>query len=220
MLGDDGSEQVATPEDGDAHLDLMNANREQYQVLRKEFGTDGVSHRGVQRDMAATDLPMTRTFRVSNINVSNICNSYYVGSATRVYAEGKLVIYEDDATPTALKAANNPSMADYYDRIGDQFNADMEPIIRNNFGDILRRDAVTDNNGVMVAVSTPRINTSFSGVAGFVVSCDQFPNDDTSTPAVGGPYTGSGINGASNLGEYFYLYQPTTTATGYSGNTA
>ena len=53
-------------------------------------------------------------------------------------------------------------MADYYDKIGDQFNADMEPIIRNNFGDILRRDAVTDNNGVMVALFTPRINTSFS----------------------------------------------------------
>jgi hypothetical protein len=68
-------------------------------------------------------------------------------------------------------------------------------------------------------VSTPRINNSFSGVAGFVVSCDQFPNDDTNTPAVGGPYTGTGSNGASNFGEYFYLYQPTVDATGYSGNT-
>ena len=122
--------------------------------------------------------------------------------------------------PDAFKAANNPVMAAYYDKIGDQFNADMEPIIRNNFGDILRRDAVTDNNGVMVAPSTPRrLNISFSGVAGFVVSCDQFPNDDASTPAVGGPFTGSGINGASNFGEFFYLYQPVVNAAGYGDGT-
>jgi hypothetical protein len=97
----------------------------------------------------------------------------------------------------------------------------MEPIVRNNFGDILRRDSVTDNNGIEIALFTPRINTSFSGVASFVVSCDQFPNDDASTPAVGGPYTGSAgsTNGASNFGEFFYAYQPVTNSPGFSGNT-
>src|SRR5690606_16145410 len=110
-----------------------------------------------------------------------------------------------DATPTAFTAASNATMALNYQRIGDQFNDDMEPIIRQNFGDILRRDAVTDNNGVLVALFTPRINNSFSGVAGFVVSCDQYPNDDTANPGVGGPYTTTGgSNGASNFGEFFY----------------
>ncbi|HEU0052177.1 MAG TPA: hypothetical protein VFQ39_03325, partial [Longimicrobium sp.] len=41
----------------------------------------------------------------------------------------------------------------------------------------------------------------------------------SSTPAVGGPYTGTGTNGASNFGEFFYAYQPVTDAVGYSGNT-
>jgi len=106
-------------------------------------------------------------------------------------------------------------MQDYYNRIGDQFNSDMEPVISNNFGDVLRRDSVTDNNGVLIAVSTPRINNSFSGTAGFVVSCDQFPNLDANNPAVGGPYTGSSTNGSSNFGEVFYMYQPTSTGDGF-----
>ncbi|WP_134740904.1 IPT/TIG domain-containing protein [Nocardioides sp. 503] len=215
----DAPDELGQAEDGEAHLELLRQNRRQYEVLRQEFGTDGLPRKGVQPDVVAADLPMTRSFRVSNINANNICNSYYVRSATRVYAEGKLVIYEDDATPAGLKAANNAAMAGYYDKIGDQFNADMEPIIRNNFGDILLRDAVTDANGVMVAVSTPLINSAFGGVAGFVVSCDQFPNDDANAPAVGGPYTGSGVNGASNFGEYFYVYQPTTVGSGYNTDT-
>jgi hypothetical protein len=111
-------------------------------------------------------------------------------------------------------------MAAYYQQIGDQFNADMEPIVHTNFGDILRRDAVTDNNGIEIALFTPRINTSFSGVAGFVVSCDQYPNDDAATPAVGGPYTGTGSNGSSNFGEFFYAYEPTAAGTGYASFTA
>jgi hypothetical protein len=175
---------------------------------------------GLNRNVVAGDPPLTRTFRVPNINVGGFCNSYYVVSATRVYSSGKLAIYEDDATPDAFKSSLNATMAANYQKIGDQFNADMEPIVRNNFGDILRRDAVTDNNGIEIALFTPRINTSFTGVAGFVVSCDQLPNDDASTPAVGGPYTGTGGNGSSNLGEYFYAYQPVTAGSGYSANTA
>lgn len=206
--------------EGDEHTELLEKNRAAYRVLRREFGTAGVPRRGPQPERVAADLPLTRTFRISNITGVNVCNNYFLASATRVYAEGKLVIYEDDATPSDLKAANNPAMAGYYDQIGDQFTADMEPIVRLNFGDILRRDAVTDDNGVMIALSTPRLNTSFLGVAGFVITCDQFLNDDTSTPAVGGPYTGTGVNGASNFGEFFYLYQPTATGSGYSGNTA
>lgn len=220
---DHGLEPLDGPDHDDRHTELLENNRVQYEVLREEFGTDGIQRRGAQPDTAASDLPMSRPFRISNINATGgatVCNSYYTANATRVYAEGKLVIYEDDATPDGLKAANNPAMAEYYDQIGDQFNSDMEPIIRDNFGDVLRRDAVTDNNGVMIALSTPRINNSFSGTAGFVVTCDQFPNDDTSTPPVGGPYAGTGVNGASNFGEFFYLYQPTNTDAGFAAGTA
>jgi len=202
------------------HHELLERNAEEY--LRLRANPPVAARPDVTRDAPLMDTPpLTRTFRVANINAAgNFCNSYYVLSATRVYYNGKLAIYEDDATPDAFKVALNPTMAANMEKIGDQFNADMEPIVRNNFGDILRRDALTDNNGVMIALFTPRINTSFSGVAGFVVSCDQFANDDTNTPAVGGPYTGTGSNGASNFGEFFYAYQPAVDGTGYnSGNT-
>jgi hypothetical protein len=138
-----------------------------------------------------------------------------------VYYNGKLAIYEDDATPDGFKSSLNATMATNLQKIGDQFNADMEPVIRNNFGDVLRRDAETDNNGVLVALFTPRINNSFAGVAGFVVSCDQFANTDPATYPVGGPYTGpAGSNASSNFGQFFYAYQPVAAGSGYSGNTA
>jgi hypothetical protein len=205
----------------DRHFALLEGNRAENERLRARFPTRA-SMRGprLNRNVVNGDPPLTRTFRVANINVANFCNSYYVVSATRVYYNGKLAIYEDDTTPDAFKSSLNATMATNYQNIGDQFNADMEPVVRNNFGDILLRDADTDNNGIEIALFTPRLNTSFSGVAGFVVSCDQYPNDDAGTPAVGGPYTGSATNGSSNFGEFFYAYQPVTAGTGYSGNTA
>ena len=202
------------------HAELLEANRREYVRLRAHFGTRRAEEGPrLNRNVVAGDPPLTRTFRIPNIAGGNFCNSFYVVSATRVYYDGKMAIYEDDATPNAFKASVSATMAANYQSIGDQFNADMEPIIRTHFGDILRRDAVTDNNGVLIALFTPRINTSFTGVAGYVVSCDLFPNDDAGTPAVGGPYTGTGTNGSSNFGEFFYAYQPVTDAVGFSGNT-
>jgi hypothetical protein len=201
----------------DRHLELLEKNRAEYQRLRARFANDArmrPSRDVVYRDPVAP--PATRTFHVSNVNVASICSNYYVATGTRVYYNGKIAIYEDDATPAGLKAAASPTMQDYYNRIGDQFNADMEPIIRNNFGDLMRRDAITDNNGVLVAFFTPLINNNFPGVAGFVVSCDQYPDADAAEPAVGGPYVGTANqNGASNFGEVFYAYQPTSTGTGF-----
>ncbi|HKP75054.1 MAG TPA: IPT/TIG domain-containing protein, partial [Longimicrobiaceae bacterium] len=198
------------------HYALLEANRAEYVRLRAHFGTAVAPRAGVRRNVVAGDPALTRTFRVPNIAAGGFCNSYYVVSATRVYYNGKLAIYEDDATPDGFKSSLNATMAGYYQQIGDQFNNDMEPIVRTNFGDILRRDAVTDNNGIEIALFTPRINNSFSGVAGFVVSCDQFPNDDANSPAVGGPYTGTGTNGSANFGEYFYAYEPTVAGSGFS----
>lgn len=181
---------------------------------RLQRGAAGASRNGA----FAADVSPNRTFRIPNIAAASFCTNYYVVSATRVYFDGKVAIYEDDALPEPFKAANNASMAQYYQEIGDQFNADMEPIIHDYFGDVLRRDMATDNNGVMLALFTPRINNSFPGVAGFVVSCDLFPNDDANMPEVGGPYTASegSVVGSSNHGEIFYAYTPTVDAPGYA----
>lgn len=205
------------------HLDLLEKNAEAYKQLRARFPNEG-RRGGARRSTVNADPvepPLTRNFHVSNILSSNICKNYYSVDATRVYYGGKIAIYEDNATPTGLRAANNASMAAYYQKIGDQYNADMEPVLQANFGDPLRRDAETDNNGVVVALFTPVINTNFSGVAGFVVSCDQFPNDDPATPPASTTNNVStGTNGASNYGQVFYGYQPTNTSTGYTTGTA
>jgi hypothetical protein len=214
-------EQAAQQKADEIHDRILEGNRrilEQYgSLLQAERA------RGAVRDvnLDPVEPPLTRSFRVANINVSNFCSSYYVVAATRVYYNGKIAIYEDDATPDAFKESLNAVMASNYQRIGDQFNADMEPILTTHFGDVLRRDAETDNNGVVIALSTPRINTSFPSVAGFVASCDQFANDDANDPPVGGPYTGSAGSAfaASNHGEVVYVYQPVTNAPGYAGNT-
>ncbi|MEP7001082.1 MAG: IPT/TIG domain-containing protein [bacterium] len=211
-----------------AHSRLLDQNTAAYTTLRAAFAHTPRRVSASRVPTTRTQLltpPATRQFRVPNVVATvpnNQCNSYYVVDASLVYSSGKIAIYEDTATPAAFKSALNATMLTNYQKIGNQFNADIEPIIRNNFGDLLRRDAQTDNDGQVVALFTPRINTSFSGNAGFVVTCDQFPNDDASTPALGGPYTGSAgsTNGSSNFGEVFYGYQPLVAGTGYSGNTA
>ena len=190
------------------HMELLEMNRREYARLYQRYGAlNKLRAPGAPR-AAVVPPPATRGFRVANINGNN-CSSYFPITATRVYYNGKVAIYEDDATPAALKASGNAQMAGYYQKIGDQFNEDMEPVIRDNFGDVLRRDDQTDNNGVMVALFTPVINNNFPGVAGFVISCDLYPNDE-----------GSGnTNTASNFGEVFYAYQPTAAGTGYASFT-
>ena len=186
------------------HLQLLERNAQEYNRLRTGFAGDKrmrYSRSTVLADLAVP--PVNTTIRLPNIN-TNFCNTFISVSATRVYYNGKIAIYEDDATADAFKASLNPTMQSYYNKIGDQFNSDMEPVVRNNFSDILLRDAVTDNNGVLIALFTPKINTTFSGVAGFVVSCDQFPRDSSVS------------NGSSNFGQYFYAYMPTDVGTGYA----
>jgi hypothetical protein len=192
-----------------AHHRLLEANRIEYERLWGIYGRQmEAASRAGEANVTSSDVvppPATKVIRVPAANVNNFCTYYHEINATRVYYSGKLAIYEDDATPSGLRAANNAAMAGYYQQIGDQYNADMEPIIRNSFGDPLRRDALTDNNGVLIAVFTPVINNKMPEIAGFVVSCDMFPN--------------SASNPSSNFGEYFYAYMPTSEGTGYNSFT-
>jgi hypothetical protein len=189
-------------QEGDVHLRIMETSRREHERLRTVFANDARMRPRHNVTVNADPPPATKTIRLFNV-LGTSCNDYVTVTATRVYYNGKIAIYEDDATQAGLKAGANAAMQDYYNRIGDQFNADMEPIVRNNFGDPLLRDAVTDANGVLIALFTPKLNGT--GAAGFVVSCDQFPNSAT--------------NGASNFGEYFYAYQPTVVGTGYGSFT-
>jgi hypothetical protein len=203
------------------HGALLAKDAEMYKTLRSKLGS--APARQASR-MRFAGPPLTRMFRVANILATapnSMCNSYYVVSAHLVTTSGTVAIYQDDATPGVFQSDSNATMAANYQKIADEYNADIEPVIRNNFADPLARDADTDNDGLVNLLFTPQINTSFAGTAGFVATCDQFTNDDLSTPAVGGPYIGStgSTNGASNFGEVFYGYQPVSNTTGYSGNT-
>ncbi|HYJ80844.1 MAG TPA: IPT/TIG domain-containing protein, partial [Longimicrobiaceae bacterium] len=180
------------------HYQLLEKNRAAHQRLRQRFAGD--PRMRPSRDLvAAADPPATASFEVSDITSGDICDNSFTVAATRVYWDGKVAIYEDDANP--ITAAGNATLAGYYTAIGDQFNDDMEPVVTTNFADPLARDDVTDDNDVLIALFTDVINDNFPGVAGFVVSCDQYPN------GVG--------NTASNFGEFFYALVPTSTTAGY-----
>lgn len=202
-LGLDAMLEVARQQRADAaHYRLLEQNRAANERLRARFRGDPRMRRS--RGVVSFDAPpTTATFKVSDLESGDICDNSYSVDATRVFYDGKLAIYEDDDNP--ITDAGNATLAAYYDAIGAQFNADMEPVVHDNFGDPLLRDASTDANGVVIALFTKVINDNFPGVAGFVVSCDQYPN-------------GAG-NSASNYGEYFYAMVPTSTAAGYGAGT-
>jgi hypothetical protein len=190
----------------EAHLRVMEFNRRAHEQLRGMPGAGGPRKSlqpGGTRRAAVTPAP-TATFRVVNIN-GNSCSNFFSVNATRVYYNGKLAIYEDDANPIVASGPSaNATLAAYYTRIGDQYNADMEPVVRTNFGDPLLRDATTDDNGVLIALFTNTLNTQFPGVAGFVIGCDQYPN--------------TASNLGSNFGEYFYAMVPTSVTAGYGSS--
>lgn len=187
-----------------AHLRIMEMNRREHARLRARTGGAARMQPRAGTAAAAGPPPLTRTIRVADI-YSGTCDRFYTVQATRVYYDGRIAIYEDDASPAWVKAAANPRMQAYYQAMGDEYNARTEPILRRSFGDPLLRDAVTDANGVLVALFTPLLNTTLGGVPAFVVSCDLFPN-------------GEG-NAASNHGEFLYGFQPTVNAAGYAGLT-
>jgi hypothetical protein len=188
----------------DPHGRLMEMNRREHARLLTRFRADPRMQARRGTSSVVAEPPLTRTIRVADVAAGS-CDRFYAVKATRVYFDGRIAIYEDDATLPWARAAVNERMRAYYQAIGDEYNARMEPMVRENFGDPLLRDGQTDGNGILVALFTPLLNAAFGGVPAFVVSCDFFPN-------------GAG-NSASNHGEFVYAFQPTVNASGYSGLT-
>jgi hypothetical protein len=195
------------PSAGGRHHRLLDENRATFERLRARFGAGSPA---AARDGVLADAvpPETRTIRVPRVGQANPCMNHDVVDATRVYYSGKVALYEDDAIAPELRASANPAMQAYYTAIGDHFNSDMEPIIRNHFGDLLRRDPLTDADGAVSILFTPRVNQA--GFAGFVVPCDLYPNDEGSAEPV---------NASSNFGEFLYVYTPGVAGTGYESFT-
>ena len=191
-------------QEDERHLRIMEMNRREHARLRARFAGDARMRARASTAASAGPPPAKRTIRVADVNLGS-CDTYHTVSATRVYYDGRIAIYEDDATAAWLKAAANPAMQAYYNAIGNGYNTEMDPLLRGSFGDPLLRDASTDGNGILVALFTPLLNNAFGNVPAFVLSCDFFPN-------------GEG-NSASNHGEFVYAYQPTVNGTGYAALT-
>jgi hypothetical protein len=112
-----------------------------------------------------------------------------------IYVGTRGVIWED--TTNTVRSTSHPVLAGLYERLGRIFDEDQYESVRDNFGDPLRRDAVTDGDGRVHMVFSQRLNGS--GAAAFVTSCDQFlptcsadPTSGSSSMAAYRPTRGQG----------------------------
>ncbi|MBA3673008.1 MAG: Ig-like domain-containing protein, partial [Gemmatimonadaceae bacterium] len=123
-------------------------------------------------------------------------------NARAIYSGTRAIVWEDSAN--TLQSAANPTLLAYYRRLGQIFDDEQYDIVKNNFGDPLRRDALTDNDARVHMVFTQRLNGS--GAAAYVTSCDQSPRSTFQ---------------ASNFGEFFYSTVPVSVGSNpYSTNFA
>ncbi len=146
-------------------------------------------------------LPELGEMRTFYYNFGGCNDSTQAFRAKAIRVGSRAIIWEDSAN--ALQSAATPVLATYYDRLGRVFDRDQYEAVRAYFGDPLRRDPQTDNDGRLNMLFTQRLNGS--GAAAYVTSCDQFPR------AAG--------RWGSNFGENFYATVP-TTATLNTGSTA
>ena len=133
------------------------------------------------------------SINIPNVNNSNICTSPIAMTGRIVYVGSKSIIVEDNDNVGA------GALDTMYTRIGGEFDNTMYPILTANYGNPLAIDATTDNNGRIVMVFSRKFNDNFSGLAGFVVTCDFATSTSTS-------------NTQTNTGEYFYARAPMSTS--------
>ena len=114
-------------------------------------------------------------------------------TARVVYVGAHSVVLEDVASPLAGQLD-----ADLI-ALADQFENVSYPLL-TDFGNPLAYDAMTDGNGHIVILFTPRVNASATNLLGFVAACDLYPAQ--TDPSVAG----------SNEGEIFYARTVTDTS--------
>jgi hypothetical protein len=130
------------------------------------------------------------SLNIPNVNnTANICLNPIAMTGRIVYVGTKSIIVEDNANVGA------GTLDTMYTRVGGEFDNTMYKILTDNYGSPLAIDATTDNNGRIVMVFSRKFNDNFTGLAGFVVTCDFATSTSTS-------------NTQTNTGEYFYARAP------------
>ena len=181
-----------------AHLAFLERERRWYATERP---------RGVTMQSRVAVAPRTAVVLGDRRNFyftySGGCNdSTQVVSAKAIYVGSKAIVWED--TANTLQSAALPALLSNYTRLGFQFDTEQYQSDSTYFGDPLRRDVLTDNDGHVQMVFTQRLNAT--GAAAYVTGCDQFAR-------------GSGFSG-SNFGELFYGFVPTVATPSVSNTNA
>ena len=162
------------------------------------LGSSGASASAVS---AGTVMPVPLTvgaMTTLKVRAMNSCSTYDTVRARVVYVGTKSVVLEDSLGALA-RTMDSDLVA-----VGQEFDNVMYPILTTNFGDPLKVDSQTDNNGRILMLFTPQVNSRGSGLQGFVSACDFFPPNDPQQPLP-----------ASNLAEVFYARVPTTATGSY-----
>jgi hypothetical protein len=180
-----------------AHWAVLERERTRYEELRAAAARMPAAL--LETTAAAVALPQQGDMRSLFYNFGSCQDTTNVIRGRAVYVGSRAIIWEDSAND--VQSSVHAQLAHAYQRLGSIFDQDQYRVVRDNFGDPLRRDAMTDNDGRVHMVFTQRLNGS--GAAAYVTSCDQFPPS---------------LVRASNHGEFFYGFVPTSTAAG-SGNT-
>ena len=191
------SRAVMAAEDGHsaedaAHLAHLEHERALGEALRASARSTPSALRST-RTRALVAAPAVGDRRVFSWSWNSCTDTLPKIVARVLYAGTKAVVWED--TSNAILASANATLADRYQRVGQVFDLDQYDAVRTTFGDPLRRDAQTDNDGRVHMIFTHRVN-DIGGVAAFVTSADQYPTLNCPT---------------SNVGEFFYGSVPTST---------
>ena len=152
-----------------AHWEMLERNRAIYREGRALMARQPLLNRSAA---AATALPVigdSRDFYYTY--VAGCRDTSTKMPAKAIYIGTKAIIWED-STNTLLQK-DDPALAGFYQRLGQIFDQDQYDVIKANFGDPLRRNAVTANDGRIHMVFSQRLNGS--GAAAYVSACDQYP---------------------------------------------
>lgn len=180
-----------------AHRRLLEQSRD----LTRRAGAPGPLLRAARQmtprlSVTATINGVARV-RIPRLEDPDFCSSYRSIDANIVYSGTHAVILEDRNAPLA------GMMGDLYQALGREFDTSMYPTLLANFGDPLVLDSLLDGDG-RIAIVFSRIVNNY-GVAGFVVSCDFYPES---------------VAPSSNTGEILYAQVPTAAGTGFGAYTA
>jgi hypothetical protein len=182
-----------------AHTAHMAREAQRFQALRAEGAFD---ERPSTRRLAQVAPPAVGTERTFYFNFNSCSDSSQTFTARAIYSGAVAIIWED--TANVIRSTADAQLAGFYTRLGQVYDSDQHGVVRDAFGDPLRRDALTDNDGRIHMVFTQRLNGT--GAAAYVTSCDMAARNTTS-------------RAASNGGELFYGRVPTQSGSNVN-NTA